>query len=77
MLLYEGRSRFLAATAAGTDRQPALYFAEGLGAVLDGLADLSVGDGMADANVHNDPDPGTKPRPQGGMVNTNENDCQL
>jgi len=42
----------LAAATATTDRQLALNFEQRSGAVIDGIADLTITHGVADAHVH-------------------------
>jgi hypothetical protein len=52
MLLDDGARELLAAAAATGDRQFALHLVQRLCTALDGLADICVGDSMADADVH-------------------------
>jgi len=53
------------ATAAGTNGKLALNFEQRARTVIDGIADLTVTDGVANANVHGGPSsvPGPPERP--------------
>jgi hypothetical protein len=48
-------SRVFAAAAAAADRQVTLYVEERRRPTLDFLANIAIGDGMADADVHGSP----------------------
>jgi hypothetical protein len=52
MRLNQFSRRIFASTAAGGDGQAHLDFEQRSRALIDGLADLTVADGMAHANVH-------------------------
>jgi hypothetical protein len=52
MSLNNFSRRILASAAAAGDRQLQLYFVERSGAPIDDFTDLTIADGIAQANVH-------------------------
>jgi hypothetical protein len=76
LLVNDLASRFLAAAAAAADRQTALNVKERRRPTLDLLANIAIGDGMADADVHGK---SSRKRTQVGerILIANKNDCQL
>lgn len=52
MSLNNFSRRFFAATAAAGDGQPQLHFEQRTRALVDDLTDLSIADGMTQADVH-------------------------
>jgi hypothetical protein len=55
ILVHDASSGVFAATAAGSDRQFVLYIEERACAAIDSLADVFIGHGVANANVHRKP----------------------
>jgi hypothetical protein len=79
MRLNHFSRRIFASTAAAGDRQAHLNFEQRRGALIHGLPDLAVTDGMAHANVHGwllESRRLASVASIGHHVKTNANDCQ-
>jgi hypothetical protein len=79
MVLNNFSRRILASTTAAGDRKLLLHFVQRTGAPIHDFADLTIADGIAQANVHGglNAKPGADCPRIGIMLNTNANDCQL
>jgi hypothetical protein len=55
MLMDDRAGSVYAAAAAGAHRQLHLYLAQGASTFVNGATDLSIGNAMANADVHSDP----------------------
>ena len=76
LLVNDLPSGIFAAAAAATDRQTALHVEERRRPALDLFANIAIGDGMADADVHGK---SSRNGTQAGerILIANKNDCQL
>lgn len=71
MLIDDFAGGVFAGAATAGHRQICLNFAEGFGTPIHDLADLTIANGSADANVHR------PPIQDAARLIGNENDCQL
>lgn len=77
MSLNNFSRRIFALTAAARDRKVPLHFGQRFSTAVDDLADLTIADGTAKADVHGwESHRRRKPR-MVSILNTNANDCQL